>query len=943
MSKMDFLKLKVLFPTMVILLAAYANTAGVNSLELNSNLSTASPSSILQTVNYTPEATKDTPTTKIDIAPTDKAAAVGKVLADTKDATQSLASNSANLSEARITSITFRSEEGDIDASGATDKENTETISFGIRSFTVEVAASATEKPIPLSDDEKQLAQHVPIASYDEVLSERVKVFQPSGQLIPTDANKEKSKNQIKTSVNNGNDNVHDDDVDDAFDGFHSSGITIVPVKLTPSMQSETIVTATPASLSSINSNNNNNNEHEQLSISSNGMHVEQKLENGLYRIKIAEIITDEFNNGHINDEIKPNADEAIQNEHKINKIDSSMNIETPALNDFNVGQNTGQINIADLYPSKLEDFSSIIRESNEKLIKEKNRLVGVEKADDDLKHDEIDNNRFNLIDDGNEQENSIQFKGDYGLKNGKQQVNGALNSIENNIPTTKIEIELIDEPATSKDVKIIGPSIDDDDDDDYANPMIHSNDKVTDFTSKLQVNDELISKIEQSFRESSMTNVQQEEQHPPEPITINKPITPMGFIERRVKKFDPTMKKRLMENQRAQLDDIRSVTKSDADLMAENTISTSEQKDSETKFYNSKELYSELMHPNDSSTVKLNKTSHGINSPKKDFIQSTTSNGASDQKILFINVNSNGSKIDQKESERLQKAQEEIIKESKTMVEQNGNAVTTGPAKNMHLYIIHDDVLAKGQKSIESIKTNYKDNGNGPMATPIANSITTTSETTVSPTFPITRATETVVSIKTTSNESSSATTPVTTTTTTTTTVHAISSTESNLEQHSSSLNPIIETTTEKRTTQPLVTTTTATTTTTSTTTEPPSKPTHQSHFMTNYYQKQKSFGRRLYDGILLEADCDMQTPIPNDSNVWRGNETHELNLPTTVSFFVILILILFFALLMIEFIEREREKKVYPKPHKNRKFNKIKTNERGNGAAAVTPNCNL
>lgn len=979
---MDFIKLKVLFQSL-ILLVAYANIAGVNSLELNlNNLSTAMPSSNSQAVNTVSSskaptngnvsAPETTQTELSAMANADLAQSYGgKLLVDTKDTDASLRlpSNSANLTEARITSITFRSEDGDVDAS-AIDKENTETISFGIRSFTVEVAAPATEKPILLNDDvssavneklsPEQVLLSVPISTYDDkLLSERIKVFQPSAILTPdfeqqqqqqqqtnnAKLNEQKNRqsnmeSQVKTSANNGNDDVDgNENENDSDNGLDTSGITIVPVKLTPNTQTEMFGSSTPASAPMII---NNNNEHEQLSISSNGMHVEQKLGNGLYRIKIAEIITDEFNNGHSYDNgIKLNADDAIQNEHKINK-NENLNMRPPIpLSRFNVGRasssgsssstgnNDGQINIADLYPSKLEDFTSIIRESNEKLIKEKNRLVGLEKGDgyDDSSHahDDLDNGRFNIIDDRNERENAIRFssgggtigtdKGEFGVNHDEQQtqINGSINSIENNIPTTKIEIELIDEPGTSKDVKIIGPSDDDDDDDDYVNPIEHTNtntnDKVTDFTSKLQVNDELISKIEQSFRDTSTTNSLQ---HPmiSEPITINKPVNPMGFIERRTKKFDPAYKKRLNENQEKPNDEQvkRITTPADIDSIAKNTISSSDNeredgaKYSTTKFYDGRELALAPIPTNDNIDSKkavnlseinqINGTvqsKHGINSPRKDAMDHTPID-ANDQKILFINVNNNknksnnnSDKIDQTEIDRLQKHRQQIINDSQRPANAT-ESMAVGerqhqqlPSKNMHLYIIHDDVddTSNGRKLSESIKTNHKDSNNEHLATPKAHSITTTGETTAMPLFLATRASETVVSMKTTSDNLS-----------TQTSVHAISSTESNLEKHSSSLNPIIETTAERRTLAPPLETTSTTTTrtTTPTTTATPirNKQSHQSHTITDYYQKQ----RRLYDGILLEADCDMQTPFPSDSTTWRGNETHELNLPTTVSF---------------------------------------------------------
>lgn len=924
---------------LVALILGCVNTAGVNSKELNST-------------NFA-SGTEDT--IKADSTRTETQSIASKV-AKVSAATLPLASSSANLSEARITSITFRSEEADVD------KENDETISFGIRSFTVEIATPATEKPIPLNEkfgagdkiNVQQSASSLPILTLendqdrdDKVFNERAKVYRTPtvgvasvssssssvsaatlDSLTPQSSiyvkNKQESIASSLGSANNMNIKMSRENAPSGPIAAHSSA------NLVHSTEQPTL-----------SANNNNNNAHEQLSISSNGMHVEQKLENGLYRIKIAEITTDEFNNGQQNSDKKQLLDDTVLNRQQyIDKNENVMQDGGPPV----MSQPSRPINIADLYPSKLEDFSSIIRESNEKLIEEKNRYVGLDNGNSGDRPI-ISDARFNIIDDANEQENSIQFgsENEASADHQKQhtKINGAFNSIENNIPTTKIEIELIDEPGASKDdVKIIGPG----DDDDYVSPVeranaMPNNDKVTDFTSELQLKDDMVSKIEQSFRESSMANIQPplQQQQPPQqqqPITINHPINPMGFIERRVKKFDPSFKKRLMQNQEntnresSSSASSPSTTATNTKSVDENIISHSdEERKSDAnipnaKFYQSakQQKMLETVRPNknaenkqtnnnanssknqmlDNKTDELVKQNtnaesggggggggtsvHRIDSTNKEPILSTLEPiNSTERKILFINVNNNANNtINKNELDRMQKDREQIIKESRTnpnanVSKSNGMDATSAPSTNMHLYIIHDDTI--GQKPSQSIKTNYSNaNKESPMPTSALNS--TASSTTIAAAAAVASATatadllngapsmKTVVTLNQTASKVPSAAAPAL--------IDAISSTtETNSEKHSSSLNSITQSPISTISTMP------------STTTMQNVKSTTTMNNQPMHVPKQKPFGRRGFDGFYFETECDMQTPIPGEWTVWRGNETHELNLPTTVSQF--------------------------------------------------------
>lgn len=897
---MDVVPLNILF--VIVLIVTSGNVAGVNSLKASSNQSVVTPNannkpqlSASSKITAKPSESVGVPNVVVE-----QSHSSAKLLPDMLDTVSSPLTNVAasNLSEAKITSITFRSDDGGFDSSDA-DKDNSETISFGIRSFTVEVAAPATEKPIPLDETQilddrvvvQQPASSLPIFTSqnnnDKVLNEREKVFVAdvltpmtqqqtnhaiSAALNENDNNSNKNKQNI---ISIGNTNIAErqkyieksgaEETNDS--GINTSGITITPSKLMASTLTAS-TTHAPAAV-------NNNIEHESMSISSNGMHVEQKLENGLYRIKIAEIITDEFNNGlNANDETKTmpfDVGGESSSKHSTDKIVS--NVQEPPIITMNRYKNlkyeSPKINIADLYPSKLEDFSSIIRESNEKLIKEKNQLVGNEANDFNVnRHDDVDNlnSRFNIIDDDNEEQNSIGLMHDLNRQKQHTRINDAINPIESNIPTTKIEIELIDEPATSKDIKIIGPS---DDDDDYVASVQAGGGKVTDFTSKLQENDEIISKIEQSFRESSMIDTippqQQQTTAAPTPITINKPI----FIERRVKKFDPLFKKRLQLNSEPQNPNIDATLTNikTGDDLADNTIaaSDSERKQKVDQFATSK-LYSketqrkentkvENINVNQSKVVgKSNESNektqtsnaHEVNSPKIDKIPSTstttppqqpnTAANPAEQKILFITVNKNSNVTDKKEVERLQKDRQQIISDSKISVNQRTtkpiNNGTPEPPKNVRLRIIHDEDDDINQQSSGSDKANYETTNKAVVTTQ-------TSETTIK---------QSIDDQKTTSNKSP-------TQPTTTSTIAPITSTENHSQQqHSSSLNEMNSTPTD------------VTTTIRSQQVAP--------HLRTLSRLQEK----------INALECDMQA-IGVESTVWRGNETHELNLPTTVS----------------------------------------------------------
>lgn len=121
-----------------------------------------------------------------------------------------------------------------------------------------------------------------------------------------------------------------------------------------------------------------------------NEIQIDKKLNNGLYRIKIGEITTDEFDNG--------------------------LNFNEPLGDKLHHGQQS-KVNIDDFFPSKIEDFRPIIEISNEKMLREKDAL-----------HNE-----------------QVMLREEIVL-NEEPEVKSGTRINTSNVGTTNIEIELIDD-----------------------------------------------------------------------------------------------------------------------------------------------------------------------------------------------------------------------------------------------------------------------------------------------------------------------------------------------------------------------------------------------------------------------------------------------------------------------------------------------------------------
>lgn len=587
---------------------------------------------------------------------------------------------------------------------------------------------------------------------------------------------------------------------------------------------------------------------------------VEKNVKNGLYRIKIAEIITDEFDNGL--------SDENEQTREAI----ASNNL-----------YNQGKINIADLYPSKIEDFSPIIKDSNEKLIRQKHLYIG-----------------DNEIDDNNRQSNLITS------------LNVQQSNPNSNIPTTKIEIELIDEsverPPLPQQLLSLSPaSIKDE----------NAQSKITDFTSQLlRENDRVISTIERSFLTEFKEAIATTTVHPLS-ITINKPIQQRTeFIERRVKKYDPAFKTKFLNPIEHNYVDIAN-TKFNSDTNDNRENKRNEKPEfSTTKFYNSKELYSEMIHKRlptldglgdgmgisgggggsengagggvlkDMHTTQAQSASSSIQHRDKNNDYTTTVIFGKDLQTLKPMAKHTYSNRDKTTTinvgltdavtETTGGGRRTTATTSTTITPVNG--VKRNDPKTVSLSINTPTTIAENNKTkpkmqIRNIahQTNISVEDKNVNSTLLANKNQTAfSKTTTQSSSMMTAA-------------GTSRSTGVDATTITTTQRHSPSSFSSSLAStssfsSSSSSSPALS---SSVTPHPLNTTPTNEKSTTIVTMD-------TSATIVPLRNVAKSYSRprvitRLQEKI-NSLECDMQN-VPVDSNVWRGNETHELCLPNMVS----------------------------------------------------------
>ncbi|KAL9706330.1 hypothetical protein quinque_009848 [Culex quinquefasciatus] len=450
-------------------------------------------------------------------------------------------------------------------------ESETPVISFGIRSFTVEVG-TGTER----SEDEPAVLVNVTGSENGTVTTQSSTAVEVSSTMGGVASTTEEVGSTVVSSTAGSTEQSHVE-------------VSLASVTVNTKISQEKVV----------DESGEDQDQHNEI-------RVEKK--NGLYRIKIAEITTDEFDNG-------------------LHETDGES-LMMPA--DLGAPKSVypAKINIDDFYPSKLEDFKPAMEpreeEMEEKLLREKAILRNEESA-----------NLFEAtIMKPSDVLPVIDSKTDSYDEEGKKG--------EGDISTTKIEIELIDdtsETSTSDEGKSVAAT--------------------DNITEKLEENDEVISRIEENFKTfdedveftheeapavakpkddevitiaiSSVTFSSSQQllstQAPPTPsplagttgaqaetTTTDEAVPVSGsdivkdnfgslFIPRRVKKNDPTTSKINIFNSATGGAPLKKIdfanTKFNTDPSSGHNPADKKDKPefSTTKFYNSKELYSELHH----------------------------------------------------------------------------------------------------------------------------------------------------------------------------------------------------------------------------------------------------------------------------------------------------------------------------------------------------------
>jgi len=396
------------------------------------------------------------------------------------------------------------------------DEINSETtISFGIRSFTVEVSknekvSSTTAVPkstIPTSsaDAEKQT-----VTMAGETFMPTVSVNEKSLEIQPQATSTMEPQNAIQ---------FQNSPSSSPSSSYSMENVLKSNLNILFNNDDD------PELRYSRNNNNNNEMSSSHENEISNEIQIDRKLENGLYRIKIGEITTDEFNIGY-------------DDEHK-DKLHQQLT----------------KVNIDDFFPSKIEDFRPIIEISNEKMLKEK-----------DVLHNEQVKPLVELS-------LSEPFTNiDSEMASTTVRTGTRINT--SNMATTNIEIELIDDSTVGINAA--------------------HNDRGIEIDEIITQVEEIVTEVPQVTENINMDNV---------------------FIPRRMKKFDPSTKNLSTDTQGPTRIHDFGMTK--FNQKKENLTQApvnGKPEYSTTKFYNSKELYNEILHkaskpatmsPSQKSTVK--------------------------------------------------------------------------------------------------------------------------------------------------------------------------------------------------------------------------------------------------------------------------------------------------------------------------------------------------
>uniref|UniRef100_A0A182SL44 Uncharacterized protein n=1 Tax=Anopheles maculatus TaxID=74869 RepID=A0A182SL44_9DIPT len=789
-----------------------------------------------------------------------------------------------------VSDSTPESDSDDKKASDLEPESETPVISFGIRLFTVEVA-TGTERA---SEDQIDLSNAT--QAQENVTSKTVASNQDGADLVDSTPSSASLPTGTVSSESSRKVNVPE--------GVEGSA---------------TSTTANGQSTVTINTQILNNGaaggaafefpEDAQEDAFSNEIHVERNLKNGLYRIKIAEITTDEFDNG------------LRENDNENMLMTDTMGSQGTRHLPLHKSVYPSKINIDDFYPSKLEDFKPEQAQQQssadeEKRLREKSILRNedgerlfestIMKPSDVLPvltTTEVDEKagqyQEQLLGDVMERPSNVGTVTSASSSSSSSSssigpVNNATGQDGGDISTTKIEIELIDDTSetSASDERSSKPTIDN-------------------ITEKLEENDEVISRIEENFKGfrafegtaggddeeeyrdavdgrkddevitiaiSSVTfsSSQQDsvQTSPPPPASVPS-VTVAGteqqpnddeigvpvsgsdivkngygnlFIPRRVKKNDPSTATKLAQlGKTAPLKKIDfAATKFNTDNNGPGGVSDSadgSKKDkpefSTTKFYNSKELYSELHHqalvPNRTQTVAKSKATAAILSEKDIITAKTMSKPA--QAILAASS---------RKSSRAQAA-------SSTGADAAG---AKGDFKQHTLktnFVLNEETVPIGAKVSKSSTSSVTEDAQQRKIKSLGSAASAIIAATAKLAKP---------------NRAS-------TTTTTTTVAAAVATTSSHSMTSMVTSSPVLTSEAGSNDANRVSVTSAVSSRMDETTVQASTSVATNERLMS----KPSVALSRLHEKINT-LDCEIQSIAP-DSSVWRGNETHELQLP--------------------------------------------------------------
>lgn len=381
-------------------------------------------------------------------------------------------------------------------------EQSKEIVSFGIRSFTVEISTEEKRSTTTAPNKTKQTTSNLPSleTSPSSVSGETLSSSTISAHMhdaITTEnptSSVTKTAKTVKLNAKHSQQTFMPNAVTDSISSLSNDNVlnSNLNILFNDDEEGET------SALNEMRYNRAEPGSHE------NEILNEINTGKNVYRIKIGEITTDEFHSGMNFKE--------FQGQRQVNgdKLPSDIPVHHEQL----------KVNINDFFPSKMEDFKPIIEISNQKILKDKNVL-----------HNEQVRPGFTI----------------------KDKVKSGTRINTSNIDTTDIEIELLVDTLSS-----------------------HSD------------GDDKSSRIDEITRvEEPVMKVESQEASK---ISVDNP-----YIPRRTKKLDPSMKSNTQGFKRLHDFGMTKFSPAEANKTQNNVLNRNPEF-STTKFYNSKESYSEIL-----------------------------------------------------------------------------------------------------------------------------------------------------------------------------------------------------------------------------------------------------------------------------------------------------------------------------------------------------------